>query len=54
MRNKELNEYLSAKVGKDTCETLMNKSDTFKLKKQLNNLIGFKEPAETKFGENSW
>ena len=54
-RNKELNEFISVKSHKKPEDTLMAKSENFRTKQQINNLISYKEPQSEKFGQhNSW
>jgi len=46
--------FLSIKTKKNQDDILMNKTDTFRLKKELTNLIESQKPPSEKFGKNIW
>ena len=53
-KDKAFNDYLCKKVSKKTEETLISKSNHFRVKSQINNLLSLKEPLDRKFGPNTW
>lgn len=54
LKSKTISRAISAKIHKPEDELLMNRTDAFRFKKQIIDIIDGNKPACEKFGDNGW
>ena len=52
--NEDMIKMISSKTNKKNEDILMNKTDSFRIKKEVKNIIESKKPVEQRYGQNHW